>query len=78
MPTVLRWQGYKFLFYSLDEGEPPHVHVTKGRGQAKFWLSDGALVRSRGFARHELLRIQKKIEDERETLLRAWHDHFGT
>lgn len=50
MPTVLRWRGYQFLFYSLDDGEPPHIHVRKGRGQAKFWLSDCQLAKTEGFA----------------------------
>ena len=30
MPTVLRWRGYQFLFYSLDEGEPPAHSRTQG------------------------------------------------
>jgi Domain of unknown function (DUF4160) len=77
MPTVLRWRGYQFLFYSLDEGEPPHIHVRKGRGQAKFWLSDCQLAKARGFADHELRQVRQKIEKQREELLRAWHDHFG-
>ena len=54
MPTVLRWRGYQFLFYSLDEGEPPHVHVRKGRCQAKFWLSDCQLAKTKGLAEHEV------------------------
>ena len=78
MPTVLRWRGYKFLFFSLDEGEPPHVHVHKGNGQAKFWLSDCQLVKARGFADHELRRVQRTVQERREELLRAWHEHFGT
>jgi hypothetical protein len=77
MPTVLRWRGYKFLFFSLDEGEPPHIHVRKGNGQAKFWLSDGRLAKAKGFAQHELRQVRRKIEEHREELLRAWHDHFG-
>jgi Domain of unknown function (DUF4160) len=76
MPTVLRWKGYKFVFFSLDEGEPPHIHVTKGGGQAKFWLSDCRLARARGFADRELRRIRKKVEENREELLRACNDHF--
>jgi hypothetical protein len=48
MPTVLRWRGYQFLFYSLDEGEPPHIHVRRGRSQAKFWLSDCQLAKAKG------------------------------
>jgi hypothetical protein len=75
MPTVLRWRGYQFLFYSLDEGEPPHIHVR--RNQAKFWLSDCQLAKARGFADHELRQIRRKIEEQREELLRAWHEHFG-
>jgi len=78
MPTVLRWKGYKFLFFSLDEGEPPHVHVRKGAGQAKFWLSGCRLAKTKGFADRELRQIHRKIEEHREELLRAWHDHFGT
>jgi hypothetical protein len=78
MPTIFRWQGYKFLFFSLDEGEPPHVHVTKGGGQAKFWLADCRLAKARGFADHEIRRIGKKVEGQREELLRAWHEHFET
>ena len=77
MPTVFRWRGYKFLFFSLDEGEPPHVHVRKGSGQAKFWLSDCRLAKARGFADHVLRQAQRKIEERREELLRAWHEHFG-
>jgi hypothetical protein len=77
MPTVFRWRGYKFLFFSLDEGEPPHVHVRKGSGQAKFWLSDCRLAKARGFADHELRQAQRTIEERREELLRAWHEHFG-
>jgi hypothetical protein len=77
MPTILRWRGYKFLFFSLDEGEPPHIHVTKGSGQAKFWLADCRLAKSKGFADHELRLIQKKVDEHRKSFLRAWHDHFG-
>jgi hypothetical protein len=69
MPTVFRWRGYKFLFFSLDEGEPPHVHVAKGGGQAKFWLSDCRLAKVKGFADRELRQIQRKIEEHREELL---------
>ena len=77
MPTILRWRGYKFLFFSLDEGEPPHVHVSKGEGQAKFWLADCRLARSKGFADRELNQIRRKVEEHREEFLRAWHEHFG-
>ena len=39
MPTVLRAGPYRFLFYSSDAEEPPHVHVERDENSAKFWLS---------------------------------------
>ncbi|MFN0134324.1 MAG: DUF4160 domain-containing protein [Phycisphaerales bacterium] len=38
MPTILYEKGFRFAFYSADSGEPPHVHVRKGGGSAKWWL----------------------------------------
>ena len=39
MPTVLRLEGFRFLFYASDAEEPPHVHVARGDGYAKLWLT---------------------------------------
>jgi Domain of unknown function (DUF4160) len=66
----------QFLFFSLDEGEPPHVQVSKGAGQAEFWLAGCRLAKARAFADHELRLVQKKVREHREELLRAWHEHF--
>ncbi len=38
MPTILRIQGFRFYFFSLDSGEPPHIHVAHGDKLAKYWL----------------------------------------
>jgi len=38
MPTVLRAGPYRFFFYSVDRGEPVHVHVERETKRAKFWL----------------------------------------
>jgi hypothetical protein len=38
MPTVLRIDGYRFFFYSLETGEPSHIHVERADEAAKFWL----------------------------------------
>jgi hypothetical protein len=39
MPVVLRWRGHRFLFSSMEVGEPPHIHVLKDAKQLKVWLS---------------------------------------
>ncbi len=48
MPTILRWKGHKFLFYSKEIGEPPHIHVLKDHKQLKVWLSDIRLAKNVG------------------------------
>jgi len=40
MPVILRYKGYRFLFFSNegDHPEPLHVNVRKGERIAKFWI----------------------------------------
>jgi hypothetical protein len=54
MPTIVRLRGIRFFFYSLENGEPPHVHVESGDKAAKFWLDPVELARSNGFRPQEL------------------------
>ena len=77
MPTALRVGPYRLFFYSSDRGEPPHVHVERERMVAKFWLSPVRLEQSGGFRRAEINRIQRMVEEHRETLQEAWNEFFG-
>jgi hypothetical protein len=72
MPVVLRISGYRFLFYEADLDEPPHVHVRKQSGEAKYWLDPVALSKSRGFREHELSEIEKILAAHRDEILEAW------
>ena len=70
MPKVLEDGPYRFLFYSRENKEPPHVHVKRDRDEAKFWLDPMVeLAANWGFARHELNRVQHLVETHRSTLL---------
>jgi hypothetical protein len=79
VPTGLRRDGLRFAFFS-DEGdprEPPHVHVSGGGAEAKIWLEpDIAVAESYGFNSKELNRLLRIVHEERDHLLRAWHEHF--
>lgn len=78
MPTVHREDGYRYFFWSNENDEPPHVHVEHGEFAAKFWLKDAELAANYGFASQRLTRIQSMVEQHQATMLRKWHDHFGT
>lgn len=76
MPTVLRVGPFRFFFYAGDGSEPPHVHVERDEGEAKFWLDPVRLERSRGFSRKEINRLRELVEENREKLLESWHEFF--
>jgi hypothetical protein len=77
MPTVLRYRGYRFFFFSLDHAEPIHVHVEKQEKYAKFWLNPIGVAKSRGFRDHELNEIARIIEQHQDLLEVKWHEFFS-
>ncbi len=78
MPNVFRnLEGYRFFFFSLDRGEPIHVHVEKDNKHAKFWLSPLSLAKSRNFRSHELTQIRKLIIENIKEIRRKWDEHFN-
>ena len=76
MPTVLRLGPYRFFFYSNEGFEPPHVHMERDDGNAKFWLTTVALASSQGIAAQELRRLERIVAEHRERFIEAWNDHF--
>jgi hypothetical protein len=77
MPTVLRIGPYSFVFFSSDQREPAHIHVKRDLQVVKFWLNPIALATNRGFREHEVNHIQQLVEENRQFLIEAWHDHFN-
>ncbi len=77
MPSVLVKDGYRFFFWSNENDEPAHIHVTKGGDEAKFWLNPIELVYSYGFAARETRVIHGMIEAHHALLEGAWNDYFG-
>ena len=80
MPVALRLDGFKFFFYT-NEGcprEPAHIQVRKAGAEAKFWLSPGVrLARNDGFDARTLRRITGMVINHRDSLEKAWHEHFA-
>jgi hypothetical protein len=77
MPTVLRIGRYRFFFFSNESKEPAHIHVKAGGDEAKFWLNPVQLVVNYGFIGRELAEIQRLIEENRNSLIEAWNEHFS-
>ncbi len=77
MPTVRRIGPYRFFFYAGDRDEPPHIHVERDDKIAKFWLEPVRLESSGGLGGREINRIHKLVTNNRENLLRKWHEYFN-
>jgi hypothetical protein len=77
MSTVLQIGPYSFIFFSSDRGEPAHIHFKRDRQIAKYWLDPVAIETNRGFKEHELNKIERLVEENREALMEAWNDFFS-
>ena len=77
MPTVLRMKGYRFFFFSNENFEPMHIHVEKDNNYAKYWIKPLLLARSKGFRSHELVEIQKIVENNKKLFEERWNEFFG-
>ena len=78
MPTLLRWKGFRFFFYSADVWEPPHIHVYKNGNEAKIWLNDLTVAASYGYNARELNEIAGVVREHRADFMKAWNDHFSS
>ena len=81
MPTIFRYRGYRFFFYS-NEGEPReplHIHVIKGGNIAKFWLEpEISVVQSYGMTPAELTKLAKLVDSHRDLIRKAWNEYFNS
>lgn len=77
MPTVLRIGRYRFLFFSNESMEPPHIHVKAGEDEVKFWLDPVELAANYGFKAHELNEVEQIVREYQMVLIEAWNEHLG-
>ena len=77
MPAVLRVGRYRFVFFSNEGNEPPHIHVKAGRDEGKFWLDPVRLAANYGFKAHDLNEIEDIVREHQAGFMEAWHEHLG-
>ncbi|HUS93190.1 MAG TPA: DUF4160 domain-containing protein [Phycisphaerae bacterium] len=75
-PTVFRWRGYRFFFFSREENRM-HVHVYCADGEAKFWMEPQvALAGNHGLSQSQLAEVRRIVEERKDDIARAWNEHF--
>lgn len=76
-PTVHLEDGYQFRFWPNEGREPPHVHVTKGGAEAKWWLDPVQEYRNDGFNPSQQRRIRDILREHHDATLERWYETFG-
>jgi len=54
------------------------VHVERGGGVVKVWLSPVSVAYYRGMTFMELRRSMRLVEEHRDYLLERWNDYFAS
>jgi hypothetical protein len=79
MPTLPRIGTYRFFFFSGESGEPVHVRVIREQTEAKVWVSPTVRVAvNEGLAQHELRKIARLVEANKELIEHAWNNRKKT
>ena len=74
MPKVLEKNGFTFYFFAADCQERPHVHVKKGSGRGKIWISPQIeIFYLRGFKQQEQRKIVSLVNEHIVHLNQQWH-----
>mgnify|MGYP001627819052 CR=1 FL=1 len=75
-PTVFRYKGYRFFFFSREE-ERIHIHVIHAEGEAKIWIEpEIELNKSIGLNSKQIKEILEQVELHKEEIIQTWGDHF--
>ncbi len=78
MPTVLLINGLRFFFYSNENNEPAHVHVTKGNANVKIWLEPFLdIAYTHNFTNAEQKKISEIVNSNCDLLKKKWYENFG-
>jgi hypothetical protein len=78
VPTVLRAEGFRFFFFSNEGTDPPHIHVERADGHAKFWLQPVSLAASKDLKSVELKRVKLLVIEHQLIFVEKWREYFGS
>ncbi|SFR77472.1 protein of unknown function [Anaeromicropila populeti] len=85
MPSLFQIGSYKVFFWSNENNEPIHVHISKGKPAAnatKVWLTSGGgcvLANNNGkIPQKELNELLEIIAAQYFLICSEWKEHFCT
>ena len=84
LPSLLRYLGYHIYFWTNENNEPIHVHISKGRPRSnatKFWLTEsGSAYCDKNVSRidkNDLRKVERYIIANWGFIVNSWFKTFG-
>lgn len=77
MPTIYRYKGFRFHFFSNEGREPPHVHIRRAEDSCKFWIRPVELVYNDGLTTAELRELEQVVREHCDEFERKWREYFA-
>ncbi len=84
LPNLFEQYGYKIYFWSNENNEPIHVHISKGsphENSTKVWLTKSGgciLANNSKIPKTDLNNIMKTINSNFLYIVAKWKEVFGT
>ena len=81
--ALLDFMGYCIYFWSNENNEPVHVHISKGNqtdNATKFWIKrdEIELVHNKSQIEiNDLHKIHKYLWANRDAIIARWYQYFG-
>jgi len=76
-PTVLKYKGFRFFFFSAEE-KRMHIHVVSNGAEAKFWVEPSIeMAVNNGFSNIEIKELGKIVKENENKIRNSWNAHFG-
>ena len=78
MPTLLLINGLRFFFYSNENNEPIHVHISKGSANGKIWLEPTiSIAYLFDFSSAEEKDMLDIVAKNAENFKKKWNEYFN-
>ena len=75
-PTIFKWKGYRFYFFSREEPRM-HVHVVCADGEAKFWLEpEVEIAKNHDLTAKQVSQLEAVVRERQDEISDAWRRYF--
>ncbi|HRO42253.1 MAG TPA: DUF4160 domain-containing protein [Flavipsychrobacter sp.] len=77
MPTILRFQGFRLFFFSLEH-LPIHVHIENADSECKFEINPVKLIWNKGMKEPDVRKAEEIVKQHKRLIESKCLEYFGS